>query len=622
LSDFIGTDRFLIHRRLGSGASGVVYEAFDHERQSLVALKVPHNAKDAAARDLGLFKQEFRALADLGHPNLVNLFEVMSHGPEWFFTMERVEGVTFYEALCPGRRPPEDFARLRALLRQLAEGLGALHRIGKLHRDLKPSHALVGQDDRLVLLDFGFTADMGRQGMAPGPGGGRSMTQAYMAPERIGGQQPTEAGDWYSLGAMLYQVLTGTLPFPGDTLSSLIDKLRGSPPDPELLAPGTPADLAGLCMELLARKPEQRPGGAAVMERLGASLPAAPAHLAPARRLRTSRLLIGRKAELAALGRAFERALLGQAVVVFIHGESGMGKNYLLRRFLRRLRREEPGTVVLAGRCAEEAAVPYKALDGLMADLGACLDRMPPPKAAALLPRDIHCLARVFPVLRRMALLAEGGRAAPAAPDPQELRRRAFGALRELLLRLGTRCPLVLVIEDLQWADTDSASLLSSLLRDPDPPPLLVLLSYRSGEGRAAPALAALRAGLAEEGAEVVEIPVEKIPQAESLELAAALLGSNRPDAGAEAAWIARESGGDPFFIGELSRQLRSGIAIPPGAEGQTLDAYLRFRVASLPPESRRILETLALAGHPVDWAVLCTALDFAGFQNNRGHRM
>ena len=608
LSPFTGTERFAIRRRLGSGAGGVVYEAFDQERQCLVALKLPHNAKDAEARDLGLFKQEFRALAELVHPNLVGLFEVMSHGPDWFFTMERVEGQPFLEALCPDRGPARDFRRLRALLRQVAEGLAALHRIGKLHQDLKPSHVRVTAEDRVVLLDFGFTAGLPRKALGPEVG---PATQAYMAPERIGGHTPTEAGDWYSLGVMLYQVLTGTLPFPGDTLSAQIDKLRGAPPAPEELVSGIPADLGALCMELLERKPEARIAEAQVLERLGAVLQPVPRPQMPSRRLRTSHLLISRKAELAVLGRAFERSLQGKAVVVFVHGETGTGKNFLLRRFLRRLKREEPGTVVLVGRCSEEGAMPYKALDGLMAGLGSYLVQLPPHKAAILLPRDIHCLARLFPVLQQVAALAEGGREAPSSPDLQELRRRAFGALRELLILLGTRYPLVLVIEDLQWGDMDSAALLSSLLRDPDPPSMLAVLSYQTGRSQATPALQALQGRLAEEGNDVVRLPVEKIPPTESRSLAMALLGSNRPDVSAEAAWIAQESGGDPFFIGELSRQLRSGIRVPQlaqGGEGHTLDAYIRSRVASLPALSGRILETLVLAGHPVEWSVLCVA--------------
>jgi tetratricopeptide (TPR) repeat protein len=601
LSHFSGTDRFSILRRLGSGGFGQAYEAFDHERQARVALKVPH---DSAGRAISQFKREFRTLAGLTHPHLVRLFEVMSHGPEWFFTMELVEGKTFFDHLCPGGGPARDFARVRTLMGEVAQGLWALHRTGNLHRNLKPSHARVGPDGRVVLLDYGFTADAQRGTsdtfqIAPSPG-----ALAHMAPERIGGHAPTEAGDWYSAGVMLYQVLTGVLPFPGDTLSALIDKMRGDAPRPDL-GPEVPADLGALCMDLLARKPALRPTGAQVLERLGVAVPAPIPSLVPPRRLRSSRLLIARKTELAALGRASETSLQGKTVVVFVHGESGMGKSYLLRRFMRRLKRDDPRTVVLVGHCSEEGSAPYKALGSLMEDLAEHLGRLAADNASILLPRDIHCLARLFPVLQKVAAIATGGVAALPSPDPQELRRRAFVALRELLMRLGTRYPLVLVLEDLQWGDPDSAALFSHLLRDPDPPSMLVVLSYRTGAGKATSTLKALQLRLAEEGTEVLEIPVEKIPPAESRALALALLGSFRPDSAAEAAWVAQESGGDPFFIGELTRHLRSGIRIPDGAGDHTLDAYILFRVGSLPEIPRIILETLALAGHPVKWETL-----------------
>lgn len=612
MNPFTGTDRFAIRRRLGSGGSGVVFEAFDHERQIPVALKVPHDAEN---RDLARFREEFRTLAELSHPNLAGLYEVMTHESGWFYTMELVEGATILEELAPGRQPCKDFQRARALARQLAQGLWALHQAGTLHRDLKPSHARVDPSGRVVLLDYGFTDPPGLRppGFRPG-GAGDGRTQdgrapeshAYLAPERIGGHAPTEAADWYSFGAILYQVLTGTLPFPDDTLAALIDKMRMSPAPPDLLAPQAPTDLSSLCMELLDRQRSARPAGVRILERLGAAVVPAPPRLPPPRRLRTSSLLIGRKAELGALGRAFETALKGRTAVVFVHGPAGMGKSYLLRRFVRRLGREEPGTVVLAGRCGEEGSAPYQALDNLMENLAEHLDRLPAAKAAILMPRDILCLARLFPVLKPAAARApQAGLAAPP-PDPQELRRRAFAALRELLMRMGTRHPLALILEDLQWGDADSAALLSNLLRVPDPPAMLVVLSYRTGEGEAALPFRTLQRRLAEEGTEVTEIPVERIPRAESEALALALLGSGRPGGGgAEAVWVAQEAGGSPFLIGELSRSLRSGIGGLQGPGERTLDAYLQHRVAALPEASRAALETLALAGHPVEWEVL-----------------
>jgi serine/threonine protein kinase len=655
VNQFRGTDRFAIQRRLGSGSFGAVYEAFDYERQTKVALKVPH---EASALNIYLFKQEFRALADVSHPNLVNLYELIAQGQEWFFTMELVDGKNFLEHLCPdqvgtaasqvarrfrepslgsvfgqgssgglgeagelildspvpGAAPkvpapvaPPDYGAVRVVLRQLVEGLRALHQIGQLHGDLKPTNVLVALGGRVVLLDFGLTLDLG---LTRGESAHFRGTPAYMAPEQIGGHAPTEASDWYSVGVMLYQVLTGNLPFPGNNLSSVINKMRMDPPAPAALLPETPEDLNDLCMDLLKRKPDLRPAGPDILERLGGSPDGAPLRIPTSARIRSSNLLLGREEELATLGQAFERSQQGKTVMVFLEGGSGMGKSYLVRRYLRDLQREEPRAVLLIGRCYEQESVPYKALDSLVDALSQYLKELPHAKAAPLLPRHILSLARLFPVLNQVQAIAEFQSSTPPAPDPQELRRRAFGALRDLLCRLGDRFPLVLVIDDLQWGDPDSASLLANLFRAPNPPSMLVLATYRTPEGAPAPELLAFQERLREEGAEILAIRLGDLTGEEARKLAMALLGSACPDAGEAARRITEVARGNPFFIVELARNLRTGLE--PDGHGDPLEGYIRTRVEALPEGSRNLLELLALAGQPLEWDVLKRASGLA----------
>jgi serine/threonine protein kinase len=587
-----------IQGELGRGGMGVVYRAFDRRRRQLVALKVMgRGSPDALYR----FKKEFRTRADLTHPNLVNLYELVADAQNWFFTMELVDGETFLRYARHGlelpvvESPPrtlEDAAaldRLRAALRQLASAIAALHEAGKLHRDLKPGNVLVNKTGRVVVLDFGLATEARQENSSDSTEGDLVGTVAYMAPEQAAGRRASPASDWYSVGVILYEALTGRRPFEG-TSYEIIQRKQDSDP-PQLLVPSSAEDLATLCARLLRRDPSERPTGEEILRRLEAPS-ANPVSPPPARQPETS--LVGRESHLAALASAFTEVKQGKPAVVFLSGKSGVGKSALAQRFLDSLR-EQGDTVVLEGQCFEQESVPYKAFDGIVDMLSRLLGCMPPAEREAVVPRGVAALLRVFPVLRRAI---ESGRGIEI-PDPQELRRRAFAGLSELLGRLGDRRPLVLCIDDLQWGDADSAAVLTELLQPPDPPMLLFVLCYRSEEPEAIPFLRMLVDVRTQTGAAVGwrELAVDPLSLNEARDLAVRLLGVNAAGTSAVET-IARESGGNPFFVHELARAASSGGATTDG--GLSLQRVLLERIQRLPETARDLLAVISTAVRPI----------------------
>ncbi len=625
-SDFPGTERFTIVRRLGAGGMGVVYEAHDKVRDMRVALKTMRRMDPTA---LYRFKNEFRALADVSHPNLAALYDFVTEDGHTFFTMELVEGIDFLtyvrggdsglafaptvdaRFLSSGKLPVTrinpmggcDLDRLRQGLRQLVSGICVLHLAGKVHRDIKPSNVLVTADGHVVLLDFGLVMSVDEQALSSR---GVVGTAEYMSPEAASSGELAEPSDWYSVGAMLYEALTGSLPFQGTFAQILVNKQLLDVKLPSSIAP-VPPDLDILCIELLRRDPSLRPTGPEILRRLG-SPPERPSGFALA--TATAEIpFVGRDQHLERLRYAFRCTEQGQTSVVWVHGSTGMGKSALLQHFVDSLPASSE-LLVLSGRCYERENIAFKAFDGLVDGLSRYLRGLPLGDVNGLLPVEILALASVFPVLERVpAVVAVPRRAVPIA-DPQERRRRALRAFRDLLHRVAMSRPLVIWLDDLQWGDTDSAQLLAELLRPPDPPSLLVLLSFRTEEAEASAFLTTVRdprvgdlAGVRQETIEVGALEPEHAER-----LAALLLQESD---GALAKRIAMESQGSPYFVDELVRFAEAGGAV----EGMPLrlDDALRQRISALPEEPAQLLRAVGVAGGPVSEEVVLLAAALKG---------
>ncbi|HEV3030868.1 MAG TPA: AAA family ATPase [Polyangia bacterium] len=614
---FRGTARFRLVRFLGQGGMGLVYEAVDESHGAPVALKLlPFVSPDSLSR----FKREFRAIADVHHPNLVRLGELVAEGAQWFFTMELVNGIDLASYVhgenvrsaptsigplplatsvtmpggARGRRPraaPLVYSeeRLRATIAPLAGALAALHAAGCVHRDVKPTNVLVTAEGRPVLLDFGLTTTLTGESTLAGAG-----TPEYMAPEQILEEGVGAAADWYAFGTIIFETLTGRLPFEGPRHEIMYRKTRERPPRVGDLKRAAPADLAALCDGLLATEPAARPPAAAVLACLASGDGAAPRSRGSAAAAdagpdfgRAS--FVGRDQELGVLEAALRevREAAGAGALI-VRGESGVGKSTLVRAFLDA---QGDGALALSGRCYERELVPFKAVDGLVDALAGVLRKRDSAFVEALLPPRAAMLLHAFPVLGRVDALARAAQLSEGM-DAREVRASMFAVFRELLRRLGEERPIVAVIDDLQWADADSLALLTELLRGPEAPRMLLVGTLRT-QAHDVESEARLFGPEAPER----HLPLRNLEGAAARALARDLLSATAPGrAGPLADLVARESAGHPLFLRELARtaHLRMSDEAP-----LTLDGVLRARLATFSPWAIRALRALAIAGAP-----------------------
>jgi hypothetical protein len=620
---------------------GVVYAARDTARDMVVALKT---LRTYDADLLYHFKNEFRSHADLHHDNLCTLYELFEAGGQWFFTMELIEGCDFDVYVrgnaagaplaagtpLPGKpsssKPPRtgdsgtvvgmasplarmaplafvtqadeppprlfDEHRLRDALAQVASGLAALHAAGKVHRDIKPGNILVTPAGRVVIMDFGLVADRTLlaelQTMRSIAG-----TPVFMAPEQgVPGADVGTPADLYAVGVMLFNALTGQWPYVASTVGELIAAKSQPAPSPAQLAHGVPADLAALCSKLLSPDPAQRPSAEAVLATLRGT---GAGDAGTARRdsaPRVENVFVGRREELRLL-RAARADAKTAAACVFVEGASGLGKSALVRRFLDEL----ADAVVLEGRCYAEETVPYKAFDGIVDALSRHLVTMAPARASMMIPADAHLAARLFPVLERVRGFAAKQDDVAAG---LELRARAFTVLIEVLRRVSVDRPLVLFVDDLQWADADSLLLMRELLHPSSAPALLFVASVRTDASNAADT-----ARYAPDN--VRRIALGRLAPDDATTLVERLLPRGEATAERMGA-IAKEAAGHPLFLAELAHHMSAH-----GATTAALDDALWQRAQAQGADARRVLELVAVAGMPVSSRAIADAAELSG---------
>ncbi|MFN7973536.1 MAG: tetratricopeptide repeat protein [Acidobacteriota bacterium] len=667
-SDRIGPYR--LDGVLGRGGMGVVYEARHETTGDTVALKTVVIPKE---RSFAGLRREIDALRRLAHPGIVRVLDVGEHGGSPWYAMELLEGRTlrsvsrpppaaadvgkpyvpgtaswWTESLHPGSRaatvPPEgiealatteepapegasfvvpNLARVLAILRRVCGALAYLHGEGLVHRDLKPENILVRDDGTPVLVDFGLSvAWSGRSAretlreVADIAG-----TVAYMAPEQVGGDAVDARGPLL-LGCILYEVLTGRPPFFGASPVEVLAKHLSVPPTrPSELVPGIPSGIEELTMRLLEKRPGDRLGFAdlvgARLDELGVRAAPEP----PAKPYLYRPGFWGRDEIMARLQK--EIALLKEKAgkVVLLSGESGAGKTRLAMAFLREA--QSAHVPALTGECVapsrpgsteeEIARPPLHPLSGVLRHIvDRCRERGA-DETERLLGRRRATLAAYEPALADVP--GPPLQATPPLP-PDTARLRLFADLLETLRALSAGRPLVLILDDLQWADGLTLGFLelcakgASLRRTP----LLLLGTYRVEE--TVPAIERIRAD-----PRVLSLPLPRLDDRSLAQMGASMLATAvSSEEGAFLDHFARRAEGNPFFVAEFLRMALAEGLLARRADGRWRVAGERFaklalpgglqelvgrRLALLPQAARAIAQIASVLGRDVEQDLL-----------------
>jgi beta-lactam-binding protein with PASTA domain len=255
-------DRYKLIRKLGSGGMADVYLAEDQELGRRVAIKILNDRHGTDHQFVERFRREAKNAAGLSHPNVVSIYDRGEAEGSYYIAMEYLDGRTLKELLVRNGPPPVPIAVDYA--RQILSAIGFAHRNGIVHRDIKPHNVIVGRDGRLKVTDFGIS----RAGASQMTEAGSIIgTAQYLSPEQARGAHVDNRSDIYSVGVVLYELLTGEVPFTGDTpVESAMKHLSQAPRRPSELRPEVPRDMDAITLRALAKDPEDRYASAEEMD--------------------------------------------------------------------------------------------------------------------------------------------------------------------------------------------------------------------------------------------------------------------------------------------------------------------------------------------------------------------
>lgn len=580
-------NRYSLVGLLGAGGMGQVYRALDRLTGETVALKrvLTHALQPAGEAALRLaLAHEFQALAGLRHPNIIGVRDYgFDTTGQPYFTMELLYNPRSLVAAGQFAAPAAKVSLLLPVLHALAY----IHQRGVIHRDLKPGNILVSGSS-VKVLDFGLAAISGQQ--VPSSG-----TLRYMAPEVLRGEAASAAADLYAVGVLAYELLAGWHPFAptGQTISP--ELLLTLEPDWSYVEIEPP--LLAVLQRLLAKEPANRyPDAVAVIAALGAATDQmlAVETVATRESFLQAAPFVGREVELAQLTTALTQAVAGQGSAWLLGGESGVGKSRLLNEL--RTQALIQGVLVVRGQASSTGGGVYQIWQDLLRWL--LLLAAPTDLEAAVLKPLVYGIAELL------------GRSVDDAPplEAKTAQTRLWGTVVTLLQRATAQQPLLLLLEDLHWADENSLELLQWLTRPIEQATdqrtlLLIVGTYRRGE---APKLPERFPG-------VQSMILRRLLPVDIEALSVAMLGAGgqRPHL---VTFLQQETEGNTFFIVETLRALAeeagqldrvATMALPKQLFPGGVQEVVQRRLRRVPATDQPLLQWAAVAGRQLDLAVL-----------------
>ncbi len=617
---------------LRTTGANVLLQAMRESDGLPVIIKTP-SVRSPGARERERYRREFSILQRLRDVSGV----VRSYSHQYVLgrpvlMMERLRG----DPLSEYAGQPMEVPRFLALAISLASTLAELHRHGVIHKDIKPANIIAESERETRLVDFGVASLQRVEHLDAAPAHLIEGTLAYMSPEQTGrmNRLVDYRTDFYSLGVTFYELLTGGRPFQGrDALEWFHAHMAQRPRPPHELRPTIPPALSAVVMKLLAKTAEERyqsaEGLRADLERCrDGALEVFPlgARDVP-QRFQLPQRLYGREAQVSTLLQGFERICQGgQAELMLIRGYSGIGKSSVVLELHKPVVQRRG--FFLSGKFEQfHRGIPYatlaQAIRGLVQQLLAGTDEELAgwrERLTAAWGEHGQILVELVPQLELIA-----GKQPPVQELPPADARNRFGqVLRKFLGVFATQeHPLVVFLDDMQWADPASLQLLQHLLTYSETPPLLLLGTYRDNEVSPSHPLMMMLEGVRKAGVRMTDLRLEPLSREQVQQLVTDAL----PGAGQEvivplSARLHEKSRGNPFFLGQLMLALdHDGLLTrtPEGgwrwdAEGVWTTGYsddvvhfLVDKLRQLPAQVQRLLSLAACVGNFFSLAMLCT---------------